>query len=90
MGTSMLLAAPTAVSTTTVWRGEWRGQEAWDPGVPLLTCPMLLVSRVLKYLFIYFCLCWQAFSSCCEPGLLFVVVHRLLITVASLVVKLKL
>ena len=27
----------------------------------------------------------QAFSSCSEPGLLFVVVHRLLIVVASLV-----
>ena len=29
--------------------------------------------------------CAQAFSSCCERGLLFVVVRRLLIAVASLV-----
>ena len=39
-----------------------------------------------------FWLCWvfaaaQAFSSCGEWGLLFVAVHRLLITVASLVVE---
>ena len=31
--------------------------------------------------------CTQAFSSCGEQGLLFVVVHRLLIAVASLVVE---
>ena len=31
--------------------------------------------------------CAQAFSSCGEPGLLFVVVHRLLIVVASLVAE---
>ena len=31
--------------------------------------------------------CTQAFSSCGEPGLLFVVVHGLLIAVASLVVE---
>ena len=44
-----------------------------------------------KYLFIYFFLaalglrcCAQAFSSCGEQGLLFVVVCRLLIAVASL------
>ena len=38
--------------------------------------------------FFYFCLCWvfiAAFSSCSEQGLLFIVVHRLLIEVASLV-----
>ena len=32
------------------------------------------------------CCCVQAFSRCSEQGLLFVVVHRLLIAVASLVV----
>ena len=31
--------------------------------------------------------CAQAFGSCGEPGLLFVVVHGLLIAVASLVVE---
>ena len=31
--------------------------------------------------------CAQAFSSCGEQGLLFVVVHRLLIMVASLVAE---
>ena len=52
----------------------------------------------LFYLFIYFWLylflvvlglrcCTRAFSSCGEQGLLFVVVHRLLIAVASLVVE---
>ena len=44
------------------------------------------------YLFIYLWLHWvfvavRAFSSCAERGLLFVAVHRLLIAVASLVVK---
>ena len=42
-------------------------------------------------LFIYGCVgsfcCPQAFSSCGERGLLFVVVHRLLIAVASLVAE---
>ena len=33
------------------------------------------------------CCCVRAFSSCSERGLLFVVVHRLLIAVASLVVE---
>ena len=33
------------------------------------------------------CCCAQAFSSCGEQGLLFVVMHRLLIAVASLVVE---
>ena len=31
--------------------------------------------------------CTQAFSSCCERGLLFIAVRRLLIAVASLVVE---
>ena len=31
--------------------------------------------------------CAQAFSSCSERGLLFIVVHRLLIAVASLVAE---
>ena len=46
------------------------------------------------YLFIYLfmaalglCCCMQAFSSCCEQGLLFVVVHGLLIVLASLVAE---
>ena len=45
------------------------------------------------YLFTYlFWLCWvfvaaRAFSSCSERGLLFVVVHGLLIAVASLVAE---
>ena len=45
-------------------------------------------------LFIYFflallglCCCTRAFSSCSEQGLLFVVVHRFLIAVASLVAE---
>ena len=45
-----------------------------------------------KFLFIYLflaeldlCCCTRAFSSCSEQGLLFVVVHGLLIAVASLV-----
>ena len=33
------------------------------------------------------CCCMQAFSSCIERGLLFVVVHGLLTAVASLVVE---
>ena len=33
------------------------------------------------------CCCVRAFSSCGEQGLLFIVVHRLLIAVASLVVE---
>ena len=44
----------------------------------------------LFYLFLAalgFCCCARAFSSCSERGLLFVVVHRPLIVVASLVVE---
>ena len=42
--------------------------------------------------FIYFWLRWvfiaaRAFSSCGEPGLLFIAVHRLLIVVSSLVAE---
>lgn len=44
MGTSMLSAAPMAVSTTTAWRGEWRRLEGWAPRVPLLTGPKPLGS----------------------------------------------
>ena len=33
------------------------------------------------------CCCTWAFSSCCEQGLLFVVVHEFLIAVASLVAE---
>ena len=47
----------------------------------------------LKLIYLYFLFlavlglrcCARAFFSCCEPGLLFVAVHRLLIAVASLV-----
>ena len=47
---------------------------------------------IFIYLFIYLWLCWvfiaaQAFSSCGERGLLFIVVRRLLIVVVSLVVE---
>ena len=47
----------------------------------------------INYLFIYFLsalgfCCWvRAFSSCGEPGLLFVAVHGLLVAVASLVAE---
>ena len=34
-----------------------------------------------------FCCCAWSFSSCGEQGLLFIVVHRLLIAVASLVME---
>ena len=55
----------------------------------------LLLSIFLKNLFIYFlflavlglCCCVRAFSSCGEWGLLFVMVRRLLIAVASLVME---
>ena len=71
-------------------------QEAWDLGLLLLTRPPPLGSEGSSCLsfkiFVYLLLsvlglrcCTQAFSSCCEPGLLFVVVHRLLIAVPSLV-----
>ena len=60
-----------------------------------------MVIATFIYLFIYFKIyfiylflaalglrcCAQAFSSCGEQGLLFVVVHRLLIMVASLVAE---
>ena len=58
---------------------------------------LLFVGRFfffLIYLFIYLVLavlglhcCARAFSSCCERGLLFVAVHRLLIAMASLVAE---
>ena len=60
----------------------------------------MFVCAPLFYLFSYFkfiyylflvalglCCCAQAFSSCSERGLLFVVVRGLLIAVASLVVE---
>ena len=54
----------------------------------------VFVCFLKKYLFIYLFLaalglrcCEWAFSSCCELGLLFVVVHELLIEMASLVVE---
>ena len=54
----------------------------------------ILFIYYFKILFIYLFLaalgfhcCMGAFSSCGERGLLFVVVHRLLIVVASLVVE---
>ena len=54
------------------------------------------ILHIFIELFIYFylplaalglCCCTQAFSSCGERGLLFLVVHGLLIAVASLVVE---
>ena len=58
---------------------------------------ILLKLFLFLYKFIYFiylflaalglCCCARAFSSCGERGLLFVVVHGLLIAVASLVVE---
>ena len=62
---------------------------------PFSLGPSIRNEAFLKnYLFIYLFLaalglrCWaQAFSSCCEPGLLFIAVHRLLIVVASLVAE---
>ena len=59
-------------------------------------CLILLIFKkiFLKILFIYLFLaalglrcCTWAFSSCDEQGLLFIAVHRLLITVASLVAE---
>ena len=66
--------------------------EVWDS---YASCFVLLLKFYLFiYLFIYlfmavlgFCCCAQAFSSCGEWELLFVVVHGLLIAVASLVVE---
>ena len=56
------------------------------------------MKKAIAYLFIYIyflavlglCCCAQAFSSCSERGLLFVVVYGLLIAVASLVAQLRL
>ena len=68
-------------------------------GIPLcvICCFYLAAFNILsffKYLFIYLFLvvlglrcCAQAFSSCSERGLLFVVVRGLLIEVASLVAE---
>ena len=58
-------------------------------------CVFGLFLNFLKILFIYLfilaalglCCCMQAFSGCGEQGLLFLVVHRLLIVVASLAVE---
>ena len=57
----------------------------------------MVIYIFLNFIIIYFiyvflsalglCCCAQAFSSCCERGLLFVAVHGLLITVASLVAE---
>ena len=54
---------------------------------------LILILIFYLLLFIYFLAvlgllcCTQAFSSCSEQGLLFVVVHRLLIAVAYLVAE---
>ena len=54
-------------------------------------CPFLFKINVFIYLFILaalgLCCCAWAFSGCGERGLLFVVVRRLLVVVASLVVE---
>ena len=55
--------------------------------------PDSILKKLLTiYFLIYFvalglCCCVQAFSSCGEQGLLFIMVHRLLIVVASLVAE---
>ena len=49
-----------------------------------------IFKKIYIYLFIYFWLHWvfvAVFSSCGEQGLLFVAVHGLLLTVASLVAE---
>ena len=51
---------------------------------------MVFKINLFIYLFLAalgLCCCVRAFSSCSEWGLLFIVVHRLLIAVASLVVE---
>ena len=51
---------------------------------------MLEETLLFIYLFMAelgLCCCTRAFSSCCERGLLFVVVRGLLIAVASLVAE---
>ena len=63
--------------------------EAQTLALTLTSCIMLF--PFLR--FIYFkaalalCCCAWAFLRCCEQGLPFIVVHRLLVTVASLVVE---
>ena len=55
--------------------------------------PVLFFFLIFIHLFIsllaalHLCCCAQAFSSCCEQGLLFLAVRGLLIAVASLVVE---
>ena len=60
--------------------------------IPLNTKCTIFFSIFKKILFIFLaalglCCCAWAFSSCGEPGLLFVAVHELLIAVASLVAE---
>ena len=60
--------------------------------VPRCTEVLKFFLIYLFYLFLFLavlglCCCAQAFSSCGERGLLFVVVHRLLTAVASLVAE---
>ena len=47
----------------------------------------LFILSILFLAALGLCCCTRAFSSCGERGLLFVVVHRLLIVVASLVAE---
>ena len=59
-----------------------------DLGAHLIQCPRFIL--LLKNFFLAVLglrCCTQAFSSCGEQGLLFVVVHGLLVAVASLVVE---
>ena len=73
------------------------GDTGRDRAVPGDACswgqspyPRGLALNLFIYLFLAvlgLCCCAQAFSSCGEQGLLFVVVHGLLIAVASLVAE---
>ena len=64
--------------------------------IPIITLFFLIFKKINKFIYLFFMVtlglqcCVQAFSSCGEQGLLFIVVHRLLIAVASLVVQQRL
>ena len=69
----------------------------WETSIPssqFCSGPKTAIKKKKSYLFIYLFMtvlsllcCAQAFSSCGEPGLLFIVVHGLLIAMASLIVE---
>ena len=66
--------------------GGWKAQEAFSPDKAwnLLRGPFFFLNLFNLFLAMLGLLCARAFSSCSERGLLFVVVHGLLIVVASL------